>query len=48
MNTIFVMLPVALALAGLFVVLCLRAIREGQYDDLETPPLRVVFDDDDA
>lgn len=48
MNVIFVMLPVALVLAGTFVVLCLRAIRDGQYDDLDTPALRVVFDDDEV
>lgn len=48
MNVIFVMLPLALALAGLFVFLCLRAINAGQYDDLDTPALRAVFDDDEA
>lgn len=47
MNVIFFMLPVALVLAGTFVYLCLRSIRSGQYDDLDTPPLRVVFDDDE-
>ena len=46
MNVIFVMLPLALALAGVFVVLCLRAIRRGEYDDLETPALRVIVDDE--
>jgi cbb3-type cytochrome oxidase maturation protein len=46
-EVIFFLLPLAVLVAGLFVVLCVRAIRDGQYDDLETPPLRAVFDDDD-
>jgi cbb3-type cytochrome oxidase maturation protein len=39
--------PVAIGLGLVFVLLCVRAIRGGQYDDLDTPPLRAVFDDED-
>lgn len=46
MRVLFVMLPLALLLAGVFVLLCLRAIRRGEYDDLETPALRAILDDD--
>lgn len=47
MNIIFIMLPLAVALAAMFVAFCVRAIREGQFDDLDTPPVRAVFDDED-
>ncbi|MCW8138384.1 MAG: cbb3-type cytochrome oxidase assembly protein CcoS [Planctomycetota bacterium] len=47
MNVIFVMLPLALVMAGLFVWACVRAIRQGEFDDLETPALRAVFDDEE-
>lgn len=47
MNVLFVMLPLAIALGLMFVVLCVRAIRQGQFDDLDTPAVRALFDDDD-
>lgn len=48
MSVILIMLPAALALAGLFVLGFIRAARSGQFDDLDTPPVRAVLDDDDA
>ena len=47
MSVILIMLPLALILAGVFVYGFIRAVRSGQYDDLDTPPIRAVFDDDD-
>ncbi len=47
MNVLFVMLPLAIGLGAMFVVFCVRAIRQGQFDDLDTPPVRAVFDDED-
>jgi len=44
---IFIMLPLALLLAGFFVWGFIRSVRSGQYDDLDTPPIRAVFDDDE-
>ncbi len=46
MSILLIMLPAALLLAGLGVWAFIRAARSGQFDDLETPPLRAVFDDD--
>jgi len=46
-SVLLIMLPLALILAGLFVWGFIRAVRSGQYDDLDTPPIRAVFDDDD-
>ncbi len=44
---ILIMLPLALLLAGLFVYGFIRSVRSGQFDDLDTPPIRAVFDDDE-
>jgi cbb3-type cytochrome oxidase maturation protein len=45
MEVIFIVLPLALVLAGAFLVAFLWAVKRGQYDDLDTPPVRVLFDD---
>jgi len=41
------MIPAALILAGLGVLAFILAAKSGQFDDLDTPALRAVFDDDD-
>lgn len=46
MNAIFVLLPLALLIAGIALAFFIWAVRSGQYDDLETPALRILFDDD--
>ena len=46
MSMILIALPVTLALAGFFVVAFVRSARSGQYDDMETPAVRMLFDDD--
>lgn len=47
MSVITVMIPAAFLLAGLAVWAFIRAATGGQFDDLDTPPLRAVFDEDD-
>lgn len=47
MDVIYVVLPLALLLGGGAVALFIRCVRTGQYDDLDTPPLRVLTDDAD-
>ncbi len=47
MSVLFIALPIALLLGGAAVVAFVRAARSGQFDDLETPPLRMLFDDRD-
>ena len=45
MGILYLLLPVALGL-GLGAVVVFRwAVRDGQFDDLDTPPRRVLFDD---
>lgn len=47
METIFVLLPLALVIATIAVGLFIWAATTGQFDDLETPPVRVLFDDEE-
>ena len=46
MELIFVLLPFALLFAGLALALFIWAARSGQFDDLETPAVRMLFDDE--
>ena len=47
MSVLFIMIPVALILAGVGIVAFVIAAKRGQFDDLDTPAIRAVFDDDD-
>jgi len=46
-SVIFFIMPIALALAAVAVGAFAWAARRGQFDDLETPPMRVLFDDEE-
>lgn len=46
MSVIWLMIPAALCMAGLAVWAFVHAVRGGQLDDLDTPPIRAVFDDE--
>jgi cbb3-type cytochrome oxidase maturation protein len=46
MSVLYVLLPLMLAVAGGAVLAFVWAARRGQLDDLETPPLRMLVDDD--
>ena len=45
MELVFLVLPIALALAGVAVLAFVWSARSGQLDDLETPAHRILFDD---
>jgi cbb3-type cytochrome oxidase maturation protein len=45
MSAIIVLIGVSLALSAGFVAACLLSIRDGQFDDLESPRWRVLFSD---
>lgn len=45
MDLVIILLPLALIIAGLMLGLFVWAVRSGQYDDLETPAVRMLFDD---
>jgi cbb3-type cytochrome oxidase maturation protein len=44
-NIIYLLLPLALLLALVFVLLFLWAARQDQFEDLETPARRILLDD---
>ncbi|HEU4579511.1 MAG TPA: cbb3-type cytochrome oxidase assembly protein CcoS [Polyangiaceae bacterium] len=46
MSVLFVAVPIAVLLAASGLVAFVWATRRGQLDDLETPPLRMLLDDD--
>lgn len=48
MSVILIMLPIALVLAGIGIAAFIIAAKNGQFDDLDTPAIRAVFDDDDT
>ncbi|MBL4698590.1 MAG: cbb3-type cytochrome oxidase assembly protein CcoS [Phycisphaerales bacterium] len=48
MSVLLIMIPAALFLAGIGIVAFILAVKSGQFDDLDTPALRAVFDDDDT
>lgn len=45
MSVLYIALPVALLLAVLAVIAFIKQVRSGQFDDLDTPPRRMLFDD---
>ncbi len=46
MPALLFLLPITMGLAGLFVWLFLRAARDGQFEDLDDPPERMLHDED--
>ncbi|MEQ8847734.1 cbb3-type cytochrome oxidase assembly protein CcoS [Botrimarina sp.] len=46
MSVVFVMAPLALLLAAVAVAGFVWAARDGQFEDVDTPPQRVLLDDD--
>ena len=45
MSMLVIILPLALLLAGLGVWAFVWAVRGGQYDDCDTPAMRMLHDD---
>jgi cbb3-type cytochrome oxidase maturation protein len=48
MEVIYIVLPLAIVLAGVALAAFFWAVRQGQYDDLDTPPYRALFDDNET
>lgn len=46
MNVLLVLVPLALILASAGVAAFVWSVRSGQYDDVETPAMRILMDDD--
>lgn len=46
MSVLYLVVPLAILLAGVFVALFIWAARSGQFDDVDTPAQRAVHEDD--
>jgi cbb3-type cytochrome oxidase maturation protein len=47
MSVLFIVLPLAIVLAGLALAAFIIAAKQGQYDDLDSPQWRMLFSDSD-
>lgn len=47
MNVLYILVPVALLLAAAGVAGFVWSVRNDQFEDVETPGVRVLFDDED-
>jgi len=45
MSVVFVLVFVAIVMAGAFLVSFIWAVKSGQYEDTYTPSVRILFDD---
>ena len=48
MSVIYILVPVAALLAAGGVAAFIWAVRRGQFDDLDTPAVRMLHDDEDC
>lgn len=46
MSVLFIVVPLAVVMAGVALVAFLLAVRRGQFDDLDTPAVRMLFEED--
>ncbi|EOZ92379.1 hypothetical protein A33Q_4472 [Indibacter alkaliphilus LW1] len=44
MEVIFVLIAISLILAGSFLFLFFRAMKDGQFEDSHTPAIRILFE----
>jgi len=44
-NSLVFLIPIAVILAAVFLFLFLKAVKDGQFDDLDDPPRRILKDD---
>ncbi len=48
MSVLFIVVPLAIVIAGAALIAFFWAVKRGQFDDLDTPPVRMLFDDDET
>ena len=48
MSILYVLIPLGLLLLGLAVAAFFWAVSSGQFDDLESPAVKIIMDDDSA
>lgn len=47
MDIIYALVPLSILLIGIAVLIFFWAVKSGQFEDLESPAHRILFDDDD-
>ncbi|EAR61687.1 cbb3-type cytochrome oxidase assembly protein CcoS [Neptuniibacter caesariensis] len=47
MDIIFLLIPIAIVLAGFAIWAFFWSVNNGQYDDLESPAHSILYDDDE-
>lgn len=45
MEVLYLLVPLALIFAGGALAVFVMSVKGGQFDDLDTPPMRILFDD---
>ncbi|MFZ5429296.1 MAG: cbb3-type cytochrome oxidase assembly protein CcoS [Bacteroidota bacterium] len=48
MNIFYLLIGASLVVALIFLALFIWSVKSGQFDDNETPPYRILFDDDEG
>lgn len=46
MEILYLLIPISLVIVGLAVAVFFWAVKSGQYDDLEGPAWRILYDDE--
>lgn len=46
MSVIIILLIASISVAALFLIAFIWSVKSGQYDDEQSPPLRILFDND--
>lgn len=46
MTALFITIPLAMILAGFALLVFLLSLKSGQYEDIEGPKYRILFDDE--
>ncbi|MFO7721256.1 MAG: cbb3-type cytochrome oxidase assembly protein CcoS [Gillisia sp.] len=46
MSVIYILLIISIVVAVLFFILFIISVRSGQYDDMYTPSVRMLFEDE--
>ncbi len=46
MNSLLLLIPLGMVVLAVFVAAFFWAVKSGQYDDLDSPAMRIILDDD--
>jgi len=46
MGVIYITMSVTVVIAVLFLIIFIKSVKSGQYDDMYTPSVRMLFDDE--